>query len=348
VIAYVDADCRIRFVNLASEEWSGQPRAELEGRAVDELLTADAFEMVRGPIETVLGGTRAAFELDLGEPDARQRIAVTLVPHTDAGGRTLGFYGLAQDITDRVRTQEELHRRQDQIAHASRVSTLGEMASALAHELNQPLTAVLANAQAALRLQASASGAVLGGDVEETLRDIAQDAARAGEIIRRLREFIRQGASRKAPLDVNETIRGVESILHAVALEGDVDLKLDLAPALPFSVGDAIQVQQVVLNLARNGIEAMNHLPKGERRLLIRSRLEGGAIAVTIEDSGPAVHHEVIERLFAPFYTTKKTGLGMGLTISRSIVHAHGGTIEAQPCDGRGLRVRFTLPADAA
>ena len=152
VLAYLDAERRIRFVNLASEEWSGQPRGELEGRTVDEVLTAEAYDLVREPIATVLGGTRAAFELDLGEPDARQRIAVTLVPHADASGRTRGFYALAQDITDRVRTQEELHRRQDQIAHASRVSTLGEMASALAHELNQPLTAVLANAHAALRL----------------------------------------------------------------------------------------------------------------------------------------------------------------------------------------------------
>jgi PAS domain S-box-containing protein len=344
VIAYVDAERRIRFVNLASEEWSGQPRGELEGRAVDELLTADAYAVVRDAIEAVLGGTRSAFELDLGEPDARQRIAVTLLPHADASGRILGFYGLAQDITDRVRTQEELHRRQDQIAHASRVSTLGEMASALAHELNQPLTAVLANAHAALRLQAKAGRALIDADVEETLRDIAQDAARAGEIVRRLRDFIRKGASRKAPLDINEAIRAVERLLHAVALESGVDLKLDLAPALPVSVGDTIQVQQVVLNLVRNGIEAMGSLPKDERRILVRSRHEGDDIVVTVEDSGPVLHREVLDRMFAPFYTTKSNGLGMGLSISRSIIQAHGGAIEAEPCGGRGLRVRFTLP----
>jgi PAS domain S-box-containing protein len=344
VIAYIDAERRIRFVNLASEEWSGQPRGELEGRAVEELLTADAYEAVRDRIEAVLGGTRAAFELDLGEPDARQRIAVTLLPHADTGGRVLGFYGLAQDITDRVRTQEELHRRQDQIAHASRVSTLGEMASALAHELNQPLTAVLANAHAALRRQATAGGTLIDADVEETLRDIAQDAARAGEIVGRLRDFIRKGASRKMPLDINEAIRAVERLLHAVALEGGVDLKVDLAPALPVSVGDTIQVQQVVLNLVRNGIEAVGSLAKGERRIVVRSRQEGDDIAVTVEDSGPVLHREVLDRLFVPFYTTKSNGLGMGLSISRSIIQAHGGTIEAEPCGERGLRVRFTLP----
>ena len=347
MIAYVDAERRIRFLNLASEEWSGRSRGELEGRTVDEILPIEALASVREPMEVALEGTRMGFELNVGEPDARQRIAVTLVPHTDGAARTLGFYVLGQDITERVRTQEELHRRQDQIAHASRVSTLGEMASALAHELNQPLTAVLANAHSILRIQARRDSAPVGSEVEETLRDIADDAARAGEIIRRMRELIRKGASRRTPLDVNEAIRGVEALIHAVALEGAVALELDLAPALPASVGDTIQVQQVVLNLVRNGIEAMSSLPNRERRMVIRSRCEGDTIVVTVEDSGPPLASDILERLFVPFYTTKSTGLGMGLSISRSIVQAHGGAIDAQRGADRGLRVRFTLPVAA-
>jgi PAS domain S-box-containing protein len=344
MIAYVDHGRRIRFLNLASEEWSGRSRGELEGRTIEEVLPVEAFASVREPMEAVLEGTRMGFELNVGEPDARQRIAVTLVPHTDGAARTLGFYVLGQDITERVRTQEELHRRQDQIAHASRVSTLGEMASALAHELNQPLTAVLANAHSILRTRAMSGGAPVGSDVEETLRDIADDSARAGEIIRRMREFIRKGPSRRTPLDVNQAIRGVEALIHAVALEGAAALELDLASVLPTSVGDTIQVQQVVLNLVRNGIEAMSSLPSRERRMVIRSRHEGGTIVVTVEDSGPPLPADVFERLFVPFYTTKTTGLGMGLSISRSIIQAHGGAIDARRGDDRGLCVRFTLP----
>jgi C4-dicarboxylate-specific signal transduction histidine kinase len=261
----------------------------------------------------------------------------------EADGRVLGFYAFAQDITERVRIQEELHRQQDQLAHASRVSTLGEMASALAHELNQPLTAVLSNANATLRLHAGRRG-MLPGDLEETLRDIAQEAARAGEIIRRLRELIRKGTSHKASLDLSQAVRGVEALVRATALENDVNLALDLAPNLPLCTGDVIQIQQVVLNLVRNGVEAMRTLPKAERRMVVRTQRQPDGVAVSVEDAGPPVPADVLDRLFMPFYTTKENGLGMGLSISRSIIQAHGGTIDVRPGAARGLIARFTLP----
>jgi C4-dicarboxylate-specific signal transduction histidine kinase len=256
----------------------------------------------------------------------------------------MGFYAFAEDVTERVRTQEELHRQHDQLAHSSRISTLGEMATALAHELNQPLTAVLSNANAVLRLYAPPRGR-LPDDVEETLHDIAGDATRAGEIIRRLRDLIRKGESRKAPFDVNQAIRGVETLIRAAALESDVALFMDLTPGLAMSVGDAIQVQQVVLNLVGNAIDAMRPLPRPERRLVVRSLLDRDIIAVSVEDSGPPIEKEVFDRLFEPFYTSKPNGLGMGLSISRSIIEAHGGSIEARSRSGCGLAVRFTLRA---
>jgi PAS domain S-box-containing protein len=345
VIAYVDVQDRIRFVNRAAEQWAGRPRAEVEGREIADLLPPAVFAVVRERLEMAQGGERVTFDFAVGaDPLSRRRIAATLVPHSDGDGVRMGFYAFAEDITERVRTQEELHRQHDQLAHALRLSTLGEMATALAHELNQPLTAVLSNANAVLRLYAPPHGP-LPDEVEETLHDIAGDATRAGEIIRRLRDLIRKGDSRKTPFDVNQAIRGVEALIRAAALENDVALFMDLTPALAMSVGDAIQVQQVVLNLVGNAIDAMRPLPNPERRLVVRSLCDRDMIVVSVEDSGPPIDKDVLARLFVPFYTSKPNGLGMGLAISRSIIEAHGGAIDARSCSGRGLAVRFTLRA---
>ena len=347
VIAYVDAQGRIRFANRAAEQWAGRPRSEIEGREIDEILPLHVLALVRDRVEMAQGGERVAFDFAVGaRASSRRRIAATFVPHAegDAAVPRMGFYAFAEDVTERVRTQEELHRQHDQIAHASRVSTLGEMGTAIAHELNQPLTAVLSNANAVLRTHTPPRG-VLPEGVEEALRDIAEDATRAGEIIRHVRELVRKGASRKAPLDVNEAIRGVETLIRAAALEGDAALFMDLAPGRAMSVGDVIQVQQVVLNLVRNAIDAMRALPKPERRLVVRSQRDRDVIVVSVEDAGPPLEKEALDHLFAPFYTTKANGLGMGLSISRSIIEAHGGVIEARSRSGRGLAVRFTLRA---
>jgi PAS domain S-box-containing protein len=344
VIAYVDAESRVRFANRAVEEWTGRPPAELHGRPLEEVLPPAVLALVREQADRAQGGERVQFDLavDVGS-GARRRIAATLVPHRGADGAVLGFYAFAEDISDRVRDQEELHRQHDALAHAARLSTLGEMAAALAHELNQPLTAVLSNANAILR-QHAAPRAGLPGEVEETVRDIAAEAARAGEIIRRLRALVRKGDSTRTTLDLNHALRGVEPFIRAVALESDVALFMDLSPEPLACEGDAIQLQQVVLNLVRNAIQAMAALPKPERRLVLRSRRERDLIVVSVEDSGPPVASEVLDGLFVPFYTTKANGLGMGLSISRSIVEAHGGVIEARSRGGRGLAVRFTLP----
>jgi two-component system, LuxR family, sensor kinase FixL len=345
LIAYVDAEGRIRFANRAAEQWAGRPRADLEGREVAEILPGPVFALVRERLEMAQGGERVAFDFAVGAGARnRRRIAATFVPHAEenASAPRMGFYAFAEDVTERVRTQEELHRQHDQIAHASRVSTLGELGTAIAHELNQPLTAVLSNANAVLRTYRPPR-APLPPDVEETLRDIAADATRAGEIIRHVRESVRKRDSRKAPFDVNEAIRGVEALIRAAALEGDATLFMDLTPGRLMSIGDVIQVQQVVLNLVRNAIDAMRTLPKPERRLVVRSLRDRGAIVVSVEDAGPPIAKEAFDHLFAPFYTTKANGLGMGLSISRSIIEAHGGVIEARSRSGRGLAVRFTL-----
>jgi two-component system sensor kinase FixL len=346
MIAYVDAENRIRFTNEATADWFSRPRAELEGRRVAEILPEDIYARVRLPMAMAQAGERVDCDLVVHRPgESRRCVSLTLAPHVEE--RVVGFWAFVQDVTDRVRIQEELHRQHDQLAHASRVSTLGEMATALAHELNQPLTAVLSNAQAAQRIHAARPLPACSTTTEilEILDDVTRDATRAAEIIRRLRELVRRGDSRHAPLDVNLAIRGVETLVRAATLGGDVALQLDLAPHLAGCTGDVVQIQQVLLNLVRNGIEAMRPIPKTDRRIVIRSRPQGESVLVSVEDAGPPVGPDVLPQLFSPFFTTKENGLGMGLSISRSIIQAHHGSIRARRRRPRGLMVEFTLPA---
>jgi PAS domain S-box-containing protein len=349
MVAYVDADGCVRLTNTAAERWCRRTRAELEGQRLEEVLPHDVYARVRPSIEMAQGGEKVDFHLTVGPPAERRRVSGTLVPDAEPGRPRAGFYAFVQDVTQQYHIQEELHRQHDQLAHASRLSTLGEMATALAHELNQPLTAILSNANAALRLYSADPVArtrrAISDDVAETLADIASDAARAGEMIRRLRHLIRKDESRQDPFDVSQAIRGIETLARAAALENEVALSFDLAAQPALCVGDAVQIQQVVLNLVRNGIEAMTQLPKPERRLVVRSMRERDATVVSVEDAGLPVSQDVLDRLFVPFYSTKENGLGMGLSICRSIIHAHHGSIEARRGGARGLVVRFRLPA---
>jgi two-component system sensor kinase FixL len=345
LIAYVDENRRCVFANLAYERWLGRPRAELPGKRIEEILPADLWPAVEAPVARALAGAGSSFEVEVGAAGAKRRIASTLVPHADGNGTFRGFYVLAQDLTDRARTEEALRLQQERLAHTSRVLTLGELAAAIAHELNQPLTAILGNAEAARMLHARPESP--REEVDDALRDIASDAARGGEIIRKLRDLVRRRESTKDILDVNMAVRSVEPFLRAGALADEVRMELDLAADLPEVRGDAIQIQQVVLNLARNAVEAMRPVPPAERRLRIRTAREDGAIAVEVTDSGPPLAEEALDRLFVPFLSTKRDGLGMGLSISRSIVESHGGEIAGRRNPNGGLTMRFTLPLPA-
>lgn len=234
-----------------------------------------------------------------------------------------------------------------ELAHVGRVATLGEMAAVLAHELNQPLTAILANAQATRRMLASDRAG--REELDEALADIAAGAGHASGIIKRLRTLLRRGDVKKEPLDVNEAIHAVEAFAKADARQHGARLVLDLAPGLPEVLGDRVQIQQVVLNLVHNGAEAMATAPDSEREIVITSSLEDDAVVrIAVRDSGPAVDQAAIARLFEPFFTTKNEGLGMGLPICQTIVESHGGRLWASRNPDRGLTVQFTLPCASA
>ena len=246
------------------------------------------------------------------------------------------------DITERKRMEEEARQRQAELAHISRLSTMGEMATSFAHELNQPLSAISNYAQGCVRRLRAGNGEIQ--EIVDVMTRVAEQAERAGEIIRRIRGFVRKSSPEKAGVDVNAAIREVIELLETEAYLHGVSLELNLAESLPFANGDPIQVQQVILNIARNGVEAMSESRSPVRRLSVQTLVDDRLVEVVIRDTGPGVSRKSADQLFEPFVTTKPDGLGMGLSISRSIVESFGGRLSVTTDDEPGTAFTFALP----
>ncbi len=238
----------------------------------------------------------------------------------------------------------EATRLRQHLAHIGRVSAMGELTASLAHELNQPLTAILNNAEVALR-QLDVARPDLAG-LREILADIVADDKRAAAVIHRLRALVKKGDLAHVALDINDVVAEVAHLVRHDVVLRNVPMTVDLAPGLPGIRGDRIQLQQVVLNLVLNGLEAMVESNGRDRALAIRTaRADDAAVLVVVEDSGVGIDADDIERMFEPLYTTKPEGLGMGLAIARTIVHAHGGQLRASNNAAGGATFGFTLPA---
>lgn len=243
----------------------------------------------------------------------------------------------------RRRSEMEGQRLLQDLAHVGRVSTMGELTASLAHELNQPLTAILSNAQAAQRIL-HAGGADLA-EIREILGDIVEDDKRAGDVIQRLRGFLKKGQLEFSTLDVGELVSQVARLVSSDAIIRNVVVRLDLAIGLPPIGGDRVQLQQVVLNLLMNGLDAMRECDASERTLVLRTFMASPAsVVVAVTDSGVGIKEADLEQVFHAFYTTKPDGLGMGLAIARSIVEAHGGQLDARSNPEGGATFSFTLP----
>ncbi len=243
----------------------------------------------------------------------------------------------------RQRAEDQARARREELAHAQRVATIGELSASLAHEITQPLTAIATNAHAARRLLASSRAEA--DELDEALVDIAGDAERAGSIVRRLRALVRKQPGERELVDVNATVTEVTTILRRDIARADVSLQLRLAENLPRVIGDAVQLQQVVLNLLVNACQAMAGVVDGPRVLRIETaEPKPGSIEITVADTGAGVAGPELERMFEPFVSSKAEGLGMGLSINRSIVEAHGGHIVATRNPDRGLTLHVTLP----
>jgi PAS domain S-box-containing protein len=253
-------------------------------------------------------------------------------------------YGqLEEEIGQRLNAEERARHHQEELAHALRVQTMGEMASGLAHEINQPLAAI-SNFATGCRRRIE-SGSVQVSDLVGILDEIAAESLRAGEMIRHLRTLVRKQEPRREPAAVNGIVKDALALIEPEARKGGVDVRLDLADGLPEVPVDRIQIEQVLINLLRNGMEAMHAQASNDHSLCIRTAASrGDRIEISVRDTGVGLNGRAAGRLFEPFVSDKPTGLGMGLSISRSIIQMHGGHIWAEPNSDRGTTFRFTLP----
>jgi two-component system sensor histidine kinase TtrS len=246
----------------------------------------------------------------------------------------------------RKRAEEQARRHLDQLAHVTRLSSMGEMASAIAHEVNQPLTAVVNYCQACVRLLRA--GRADAGELASSMGEAAAQAERASEIIRHLRSFVRKDEAALAPVALNHLVQEVVRLMRPDARQSGVDIAVELADDLPPVLADGIQIQQVLITLTRNAIEAIAAAGAAVREVRVRTRSGAdGTVEVSVADTGPGFDDELAAKLFQPFVTTKAEGMGIGLSISRSIVEAHGGRIWASATPGAGARFHVALPASA-
>ena len=266
---------------------------------------------------------------------------LSVVPLSGAEG---GAVVTHTDVSERRRAEIETQRIRQELAHVTRVSTVGELTALVAHQLSQPLTGILSNAQAARRLL---DGPAVGlPEVRRLLDDIVEDDRRAADVIRQMRDLMRPGPAEPVLLDLNSVVQGIVHLVGSDALIRDVWIGMELTPDMPIVQGNRVDLQQVVLNLVMNALDAVR--PSAERRVTVRTRLAPPHVEVEVEDTGPGVEPGSVARVFEPFYSTKPGGMGMGLSIARSIVEAHHGTIGAHERQPRGTIFRFSLPLAGA
>jgi len=348
-IVEIDTNWIIIFANAEYHRMLGYPKGSLIGKCLWDILKPDPSD------------ARQFFEKALREQPVpvgylSRRLTLTgkyidlkvdWEYKRDAEGNITGFDVVITDVTQQRRAEEEAQQHLDQLAHVSRVFTMSQMVSGLAHELNQPLTAIVNFAQACLyRIRESS---IKGQNtLLESIEQISLQADRAGQIIRRLRDFVRRADSSRSQENINDLVGDVLGLLEIEARAHNVKLGTVLAAELPRVAVDRIQIEQVITNLVKNAMEATWDLPPELRRVTLRTEMnEAGMLQVSVTDTGKGIKAKELNQVFEPFYTTKQSGMGLGLSISRSIVEAHGGRLEAVKNAHKGMTFRFALPVAA-
>jgi PAS domain S-box-containing protein len=344
-LAFVDTQLRYVGINDCLAEINGAPAEAHLGRTIRAVLPhrADTIEPIyrrvlttgESVVDVKVQGTTAA------RPESVRTWLVSRYPVKDARGALLGVSTVVQETTERKQIEEA----RQELAHASCLAILGEMTASIAHEINQPLGAILSNADAAEMLLESAPESL--AEVRHILDDIRKDDLRASEVIRRLRALIRKREMEIQPVNLNDVIAEVLGLIRAESGRRAVVVETELATDVPLIRGDKVHVKQVLLNLLLNGMDAMADMTDA-RKLTVRTVLdEDGFVAVPVSDAGSGIAPDRLPRLFDPFFSTKKEGVGLGLPIARSLVKAPGGRIWAENNPGGGATFRLTLPAAA-
>jgi len=342
-----DADWNPLFANQRELEYTGLTPQEAQSKdAVAKIFHPEDFKKLEVLRKCNLEATPAPFEMEArirGKAGHYRWFLIRDNPLCNDHGRVIRWYGTRTDIEDRKRAEEALRQAQADLAHMTRITTMGELASSIAHEVNQPISGIAINANTCLRwLEADPANL---DEAREAVRRIVRDGKRAGDVIARIRALATKAPPKKEQLDMNEALREVVALAEDEMRRNSVVLLMELADDLAPVLADRVQLQQVALNLVVNGIEAMRTVGERPRELTIRTQNdEAGQVRVAVQDRGIGLDPQSMQRIFDAFYTTKHGGMGMGLSISRSILQAHGGRLWAVPNDGPGTTFFFTVP----
>jgi PAS domain S-box-containing protein len=335
----------IEQLNRPLLEYFGKTHEELKRwKMTDAVHRDDLPEVINAYTHSVKTGTPYAVEHRCRRADGVYRwFQVRALPARDTDGRIARWHCLITDIDDRKRTEEALSEARSELAHVSRVTTLGALTASIAHEVNQPLSGIITNASTCLRMLATDPPQVEGA--RETARRTIRDANRMSEVITRLRALFSNKAPTTESVNLNEAILEVIALCLADLEKNRVLLRTELADDLPLVIGGRVQLQQVILNLLRNGSDAMSAIQDRPRHLVIRTEPdEGGRVRLTVQDTGVGFGPEAVDRLFDAFYSTKGGGMGIGLSVSRSIIESHHGRLWATLNDGPGAAFSFSIP----
>jgi PAS domain S-box-containing protein len=339
-----DLNGRIITWNHGAERMFGYAAAEVIGRqiaiTVPPALMSEEMENLE---RTRRGLAIHNLETVRQHKDGRLvQVSITVSPILNGAGKVVGASKICRDISSRKAAEMEIRQQREELAHVTRVSTLGQLTAALTHELNQPLGAILRNAEAAeLFLQGEPPDL---NEVRAILADIRKDDQRAGQVIERMRLLLKHRSLVSHPLDLREVVEDTVALVRPDLLARQVKLLLDMPGRVPLVPGDRVHLQQVLLNLMLNAMDAMNSTPGGNRTLTVRVKPGNpGWLGVSVSDCGTGLPRNEGTRLFEPFYTTKPNGMGMGLAICRTIIEAHGGKIRAENNPGPGATFTFTL-----